>query len=378
MKTRVVQVERSSLSPGAPRGGRRWLTSAVRALRAGKLVAFPTETVYGVGAIASLGKAFDRLAKLKDRANSPFTVHIGDPEDALRYVQAAPVRARTLMSKAWPGPLTILLHTGGRLADRKLGGKAVHRRLAPKGVIGLRCPTDPVARELLRRVGKPVVASSANLTGGKPPASAAEVLKALDGRIDLLLDAGPAEHGKASTIVAFDGEEYEILRPGAYGARDIARMMRRMIVFVCTGNTCRSPMAEGLAKELLADKLGCKAAELASLGMEVISAGVVTSGGSDAADNAVAAAAKRGADIANHRSRRLTNSLINAADLVFCMTRSHAATVIRTAPDAAGKTYLLDDAGDIGDPIGGDARVYDKVAEGIEGCLRRRMEENLL
>jgi tRNA threonylcarbamoyl adenosine modification protein (Sua5/YciO/YrdC/YwlC family) len=383
MRTRVIDVERFAGSAEASGGGGRkrsppWLSFAVRALRAGKIVAFPTETVYGVGTIATDARAVDRLRELKSRPKLPFTVHLPSPEDAGRYVAKAPVRARTLMKNAWPGPLTLLLRTGGRFADPGLGGKPVYRRICPEHVVGLRCPDEPVAQALLERTAKPVLATSANLRGRPAPGSGEEVLAQLDGRIDLLLDGGATRHRKGSTIVAFDGEEYTVVRAGVYDARKIARMTRRTILFICTGNTCRSPMAAGLATRLLAERLDCDPGQLPRLGQEVLSAGVFAAGGARASAHAVEAAAGMGADIEKHRSRRMTNELINAADLIFCMTRQHVEDVIAAVPDAAGKTLVLDAAGNIADPIGGDARTYERTAGRIEKSLRRRMKENLL
>ncbi len=374
-RTRIIHVKRRN---GEERASAGWLRSAVRAIRAGKLVAFPTETVYGVGALATNAEAAERLRELKDRPKSPFTVHLGDPAEARRYVRDVPIRARTLMSKAWPGPLTVLLATGGRFADPSLGTTSLYRRICPDGVVGLRCPGDAVARALLGRAGGPVLASSANLAGKAAPRSAREVLAQLDGKIDLLLDGGVAKYGKASTIVAFEGEDFRVVRPGAYDARKIAKMTCRSILFVCTGNTCRSPMAAGLARKLLADDFGCPESKLESVGQEFLSAGVFTGGGARAADNAIAAAARRGADIGAHRSRCLTNALIRSADLVFCMSRSHVAEVTRMVPEAAGKVQLLDAAGDIADPIGGGESVYGRVAGRIERSLRRRIKEKVL
>ena len=383
MRTRVIDVERFAGSAEASGGGGRkrppgWLSSAVRAMRAGKIVAFPTETVYGVGTIATDARAVDRLRELKSRPKLPFAVHLPSPEDARRYVAEMPVRARTLMAKAWPGPLTLLLPTGGRFADPELRGKALYRRICPKHVVGLRCPDDPVARALLQRTARPVLATSANLRGRPAPGSGQEVLAQLDGRIDLLLDGGETRYRKGSTIVAFDGEEYTVVRTGVHDARKIARMTRRTILFVCTGNTCRSPMAAGLATRLLAERFDCDPGQLPRLGQEVLSAGVFAAGGTPASSRAVEAAAGRGADIEKHRSRRLTNELINAADLILCMTRQHVEDVTAAVPDAAGKTSLLDVAGDIADPIGGDADTYERTAGRIEKSLRRRMKESLL
>ncbi|KKL87735.1 hypothetical protein LCGC14_1931750 [marine sediment metagenome] len=377
MATRIIKVDPDQWT-AEDKASRAALTPAVRAIRAGKLVAFPTETVYGVGVVATDAGAVGRLRDLKARPKSAFTVHLASPADAMKYVEDVPMRARTLMAKAWPGPVTILLPTGGRFADPSLRSGALYRRMVQDDVVGLRCPRNPIARDLLARAGEPVLATSANLAGKKAPADAEGVLKQLSDRVDVLVDSGPTRYRKGSTIVAFEGEDYRVIRSGVYDAGAVARLMRRRILFVCTGNTCRSPMAAALARKLLAERLGCPPEKLTDCGQEVVSAGTFGFSGARATGEAVAAAEKRGAELSRHRSRKLTTELINASDLVFCMTGRHVAEVSRRADGAAAKTYRLDPGGDIADPIGAGVDIYVQVADRIEAALRERMRENLL
>jgi protein-tyrosine phosphatase len=370
MQTRIIQISEEQDVARA-------VKPAADALRAGGLVAFPTETVYGVGAVATQAKAFEALRELKQRPAAPFSLHLAEAAEVERYVRDIPQAARRLMAKAWPGPVTILLPTGGKLADEKLD-KAVYDRLAPEGMIGLRCPDHPVCRQLLLQVGEPVVASSANLAGKRPPLDADGVLKQLKDRIDVLVDAGPTRYSEASTIVSFDKGQLKIIRPGVYDERMIRRMTARLLLFVCSGNTCRSPMAAALAAKLLAEELHCRVKNLPEHGIEIVSAGTLGLEGMPATLEAVEAAAGLGGEVGTHRSRKLTSELIQAADMVFCMSRSHVAEVKRMVSSASSKTHLLDESGDISDPIGAGPDAYVQVAGRIESCLRKKMKEDLL
>ena len=368
--TEVIQVKTDADLAGAARRG-------VDALQAGKLVALATETVYGLAALGTHAGAMERLREVKGRPDRPFTVHVGAAADVKRYVRNVPWAARRLIERTWPGPVTVLLDTGGRLADAKLGRARLHKVLCQENVIGLRCPDGAVVRAVLSGVDGPVVMPSANPAGKTPPRTADDVLAGLDGQVDLVIDSGSTQYGKGSTIVRFGGDAWDLVRKGVYDERAVRKHIRRMYLFVCTGNTCRSPMAAGLARKLLADRLGCSKGDLRSRGVEVVSAGLFAAGGGGATPEAVRVAGGRDADISRHQSRRLTVELINSADLIFCMTALHAAEAVRLAPGAAGRIRRLSDEGDIPDPIGGGDEVYAVVADRIERAFNAYLDKEL-
>ncbi|HEV2133458.1 MAG TPA: L-threonylcarbamoyladenylate synthase [Terracidiphilus sp.] len=204
---------------------------AAAILRAGGLVAFPTETVYGLGANALDADAVGRIFAAKRRPTwDPIIVHIapaaGQPSrrDVMLgpLVHETPDTARRLMEAFWPGPLTLLLPRSASVPEAVTAGRAL---------VGVRMPSHPVALELIRRAGVPVAAPSANVFGHISPTTAEHVLHDLDGRIDVLLDAGPTEHGVESTVLDPTQSPMVIYRPGAVTAEQIREVAGEVTLF---------------------------------------------------------------------------------------------------------------------------------------------------
>jgi L-threonylcarbamoyladenylate synthase len=190
----------------------------VALLRAGGTVAFPTETVYGLGANALDAAAVEKIFVAKKRPGwDPLIVHVEGREMLERVVVLAPESRRpaeALMSAFWPGPLTLLLPRSSAVPDAVTAGRSL---------VGVRTPAHAVARELIRLAGIPVAAPSANTFGGPSPTNAAHVLADLDGRIDAVLDGGPTTVGVESTVL--DVAAKAIYRPGAVTAAMISRVL---------------------------------------------------------------------------------------------------------------------------------------------------------
>ncbi|MGE5088685.1 MAG: L-threonylcarbamoyladenylate synthase [Candidatus Levyibacteriota bacterium] len=192
---------------------------AAALLRAGELVAFPTETVYGLGADASNPVALRRLFEAKGRpADHPVIVHVLGFAEAERWSAAMPAGARALAEAFWPGPLTLIVPRSDRAGDAVTGGQAS---------VGLRAPSHPVARALLAEFGGGIAAPSANRFGHVSPTTAQHVADDLADAVALILDGGPCDVGIESTIVAFDGDTPLLLRPGGIGADAVARVLGR-------------------------------------------------------------------------------------------------------------------------------------------------------
>lgn len=194
---------------------------AAEIIRAGGLVAFPTETVYGLGASALNEKAAEKIYMAKGRpSDNPLIAHVAYPQEAERIAFVPPVFYR-LAQRFMPGPLTVIMPK---------------REIVPDGVTGgldsvaVRCPSHPVAHRLIREAGVPIAAPSANRSGAPSPTTAAHVLHDMDGRIDMILDGGACEIGVESTVIRLTDNGCEILRPGAVTEEMLAAVCKTVTV----------------------------------------------------------------------------------------------------------------------------------------------------
>ncbi len=326
------------------------LKRVVDASREGEVVGFPTETVYGIGGLMSVPGVEKRLQEIKGRREGkPFAFHIGDWDmiDRLGVVQTPMVRF--LMRSFWPGPITLVVkNTAGE-------------------TIGVRFPRNKVARLLIRESGEPFIATSANQSGLLSPHTAHQVVEQLGSKIRLLIDTGRTEFSHDSTVLDVSGEEPVILRKKAYGTeveKAVARVKtdqypKKKILVVCTGNSCRSPMAEGWLKKEL---------ELKGLSdeIEVASCGIGARDGLPAASEAEYVMRNRGVDLSCFKSRQCRDSDIWGADVILVMAEHHADSVEELMPGSREKIQCLD----VEDPIGLGMMVYEKTINQIEKKIR--------
>jgi L-threonylcarbamoyladenylate synthase len=207
------------------------IARAANLLHEGKLVAFPTETVYGLGADARNGKAVAGIFAAKGRPRfNPLIVHLRDRADAERHALFSPA-ALTLADTFWPGALTLVL-------PRRPGTPLSELVSAGLDTVALRVPAHPIAAALLREAGLPIAAPSANPSGRISPTSAAHVAAGLSEEVDLILDGGTTPLGLESTVIGFDGEMPVLLRPGAIAREAIEAVTGPL---AAAGTTIRSP-----------------------------------------------------------------------------------------------------------------------------------------
>ena len=221
MTTEVLRVDREHPDAGA-------IERAASCLRRGGLVAFPTETVYGLGVHALDRAALLRLFEAKQRpANDPLIVHVASLEDARGLVSDVPEWARQLAARFWPGALTLVMRRAPAVPLEVTAGLET---------VAVRVPSHPVARALLQAARLPIAAPSANLFSRPSPTTAAHVLEDLDGRIDMIVDGGPTDLGVESTVVDVTTDPPVILRPGMIGVTAL-----RTVIPALTDAPTRAP-----------------------------------------------------------------------------------------------------------------------------------------
>jgi tRNA threonylcarbamoyl adenosine modification protein (Sua5/YciO/YrdC/YwlC family) len=345
--TKIVKVD-----PLTPK--EEYIKEAADILAGGGLVIIPTETVYGIAADSSNKKTLERLYRIKQRPpDKPFSLHIDRKEKIEELCIDIPVLAYKLIDKFWPGPLTVILKS------------------KDNNKIGVRMPDNEIALSVIEKVGVPVVCPSANISGKPAPINFPEAIQDLQGLVDFAIDAGPTKLKIESSVVDLTMVPLKFLRIGAIKENDIEQVIKnKTVLFVCTGNSCRSVMAKALLEKILKEKN--------RMDVRVLSAGIMMMTGLGASQETIEVIRREGIDVSGHRSQRITADMIKRSDLILIMEKLHEEKILEMAPEAKNRLFLLKEFAkidvnnlDIPDPIGRTLEFYEKTFAIIKEAVER-------
>ncbi len=335
------------------------IAHCAKIIRQGGLVVFPTETVYGIAADYNNPKAMTRLREVKRRSpDKPFAILISQKNLLANYTSVTDPVVYKVIDKLWPGPLTVIVPV-------KENGVS----------LGIRMPDHAIALKLVQEAQCTIAAPSANIEGHTPPRTCQEALKDLTGLVDLAIDGGETHYGESSSIVDFMQGKPSVIRAGAITQDDVDRVAKsKTILFVCTGNSCRSVMAEYYLRKMLGHRDD----------VEVVSAGTGVFIRSSASSETITVLRKEGVDASLHLSQPLNTILLKKSDLILTMTRAHRQQVLDWVPSVEKRVYLLREftslpsgtmaSIDIPDPIGKPPEAYEECFLIIKEAVAKVMK----
>jgi protein-tyrosine-phosphatase/tRNA A37 threonylcarbamoyladenosine synthetase subunit TsaC/SUA5/YrdC len=348
---------------------------AVQAITEGKTVVLPSDSCYFLATSGLHETACQRVHELRQGATVPL-VALKSRGSAFDFAPQFPPLADRLTRRCWPGPLHIQVsHISRESVIERLPANA-RLHAFPEKKVQFTVALNGVVTAVLRLLPGPLLLWPAMPIHEIEPVTVNDVLQYFPSEIDLVISTGRSQFSQPATIAEIKNNSIHILRPGIITEQALKTFSGYMLAIVCTGNTCRSPMAEMVFKKLLAERLQCKIEELEQNGVTVISAGTAASLGCPAAENAVEIMQQQQLDLSQHESQPLNEQIVKRADLIITMTRSHREAILQEWPEARDRTYTLsNNRADVSDPIGGPLEQYRRCAEQIENYAREWVKQ---
>lgn len=362
---------------------------ACATLSRGQLTGLPSETRYLLAGSAVRQEAAQRLAESAAEHGTESAVLLLPHLDTLSdFVERLPTSVERLLSRCWPGPVVIRLGDAASGAFFELAPAA--QQLLKRSRVPACLPAHPFLRRVTELYDEPIVAIISTLPDGKTwsDSDGLEVARIHAAEVELVVDAGPPRHPQGPTIIdlveaghetgdsgTLPANSWRLINEGVVAETMLKRLSSTMVLFVCTGNTCRSPMAEGLFRKLLSQRLNCAVDEIGQNGFLVLSGGVSAVSGMPAAPEAIRLLAGEQVDLRDHSSQPVTEDLLAQADHVLAMTAGHLDTLYNEFPLYRGKMRMLSPGRDISDPIGRGWSVYQECGAEIRAALEIFLDE---
>ncbi|MEM7559753.1 MAG: Sua5/YciO/YrdC/YwlC family protein [Planctomycetota bacterium] len=364
----------------------------VQGLAEGQLIAVPTETTYQVAVSALHTEAVERVGSLVDQGIlARPTLVLRSAQEAFDYSPNMSKIASRAVYRAWPGPLVLSLPISNAGGSEQAGRDVSLANQLPKVAQSLLLEEKGGERFLSQRVtSHPALSEPQRLTRGPlliadcaaengPVVGPEQVEELLGDTCKLLIDDGPTHFGGLATCVQVSESQCRLMEKGVIEPERLNRLFQLAILVVCTGNTCRSPMAEVLLRDLLKKRFPQFADEQQPR-FHIASAGLSAYPGGPASVEAQVAMQKRGLSLRNHQSQAVTGQSLQQADLVLTMTRNHRAAILQQMPELENRVHLVSGSTeDVSDPFGGPEEVYEDCATQIEGFLESwvaKLDEN--
>ncbi|MFK7737232.1 MAG: Sua5/YciO/YrdC/YwlC family protein [Pirellulaceae bacterium] len=357
----------------------------VQTLVEGRLAVLPTETAYHVVCSALQGEAVRQLNSLllSNRVSSP-SLLIRDPEETFDYSPGMSRIARRAAYRGWPGPLVLELpvELNAEQFEQFSGNVSLVHRLPEEakslllsdGYLAQRVVPHPVVAEAMTLTPGPLIAAPCVSGDNESISNAVQAKQALDEHCTVIVDDGDTHFGGFAMRVRVSDSTCDVKECGVIEPDMRDRLFELIVLIVCTGNTCRSPMAEVLMKKRLAERFPDAFANQESQ-IHVSSAGLNAFPGGPASSEAQLVMDKCGLDLGKHQSRTVTEQGLRQADLVLTMTNGHRNAILNQFPDLESKVHLLSGGReDVSDPFGGTESVYAACAEQIDGFVEKWVE----